>query len=309
MIPLLTSLSFARPAAPRRGAALAACCATGLFVAGCANSEERDPLAAAIAVNESRHVATAFEEHPVVLDDEKGLTSLRYFFPNSETLVLSDASVEAQLRAASIAVAAHAPMLVYDPARRQEILTEIERLKTYTVLTVGDVALARASGRVRVYRDPGGLGALGEMTAVRFTDQPVDAPADAATAVAQLDPQHPAWLHATWADPVVLPGAVARPFPIMSRRDAQMAPVVVATPESSIASVANARSFGARVTMVDDPDPRNSDQTLFAMAGLAQLPMVALGSQFGDENELPEKIMQAQEYYFAQEGDNAKRRG
>lgn len=284
-----------------RLAAAVALAAVGGSVAGCADSRQNlNPLDQAIALNESRHVATAFEERPVVIEGERGMESLRYFFTASETLVVTDATLEAQLRGASIAVAAHAPMLVYSPGHRQEILREIEKLKTHTVLTVGDVSLARTSGRVRVYRDPGGMDALGAMTAERFAAHVVESPEDAAAAVAELDPNYPTWLRAGWADPVVMPGAEAKPFPISSRRDAQMAPVVVATSESPVAAVANARSFGAAVTVVDDPDPRDSEQTLFAMAGLAELPLVALGSQFGTSEELSSRIMQAEEYYSAQ---------
>lgn len=278
-----------------------ACAVTAL--SGCAETQEMNPLERAIATNESRHVAERFEERPMVVDDTQGVATLRLFFKNSETLVVSDATEEAQLRAASIAVAAHAPMIVYDPARHQEISREIERLHTHTVLTVGDVAVARTSGRVRVYRDPGGLAALGVMMAVRFDQQKVADPSDAVAAVAALNPRDPTWLRAEWAEPAVMPGAEAKPFPIMSRRDAQMAPVVVATADSSIASVANARSFGADVVVVDNPDPRRSEETLFAMAGLADLPLVALGAQFGPDEKLRAKIIQAEESYLAKDGD------
>lgn len=278
--------------------ALAAAVALCLGLAGCADQKNLSPLDQAIAVNESRHVAERFEERPVVLEDRQGITSLRHFFNRSETLVVSDASVEAQLRAASIAVTAHAPMIVYDPERHQEISREVERLRTYTVLTVGDVNLAQTSGRVRVYRDPGGLEALGRMMSFQFREELVADPGKAQEMVAALDPNEPTWLRAAWADPKVMPRAEAKPFPILSRRDASMAPAVVATKDSSIASIANARSFGATVTVVDDPDPRKSEQTLFAMAGLAGKPLVALGEQFGPEGALPSKIMQAEESYL-----------
>lgn len=284
----------------RRATAVVMAAAMLPVLAGCSESHQQlSPLDQAIAVNESRHVATAFEEHPVVIGDDRGIESLDYFFRTSETLVVTDETVEAQLRGASIAVAAHAPMLVYSSDHRQEILKEIERLKTHTVLTVGAVSLAQTSGRVAVYRDPGGMDALGRMTAERFTEHVVASPGDAADAVANLDPNHPRWLRAAWADPVVMSGASAKPFPITSRRDAHMAPVVIATEESPVASVANARSFGAAVTMVEEPDPRESNKTLFAMAGLAELPLVALGSQFGSGEELSRRIMQAEEYYYS----------
>ena len=287
-------------------AVLVSAVVSALLLSSCSNPLPADPFAHAKAVNESRHVAERFEEHPVVLDDVKGMSSLQYFFTSSETLVVSDATIEAQLRAASIAIIAHAPMLVYDPARHQEIAQEVERLRTYTVLTVGDVALAQSSGQVRVYRDPGGMDALETMTALRFGQRTVERPEDAAMAIAGIDPQDPVWLRAAWADPKVMPQAEARPFPILSRRDAQMAPVVVATAASSIASIANARSFGADVTMVDDPDPRHSEQTLFAMAGLSEAPLVALGSQFGDEHQLSAKIMQAEEFYLSKNADKSR---
>ena len=287
-------------------AVLVSAVVSALLLSSCSNPLPADPFAHAKAVNESRHVAERFEEHPVVLDDVKGMSSLQYFFTSSETLVVSDATIEAQLRAASIAIVAHAPMLVYDPARHQEIAQEVERLRTYTVLTVGDVALAQSSGQVRVYRDPGGMDALETMTALRFGQRTVERPEDAAMAIAGIDPQDPVWLRAAWADPKVMPQAEARPFPILSRRDAQMAPVVVATAASSIASIANARSFGADVTMVDDPDPRHSEQTLFAMAGLSEAPLVALGAQFGDEHQLSSKIMQAEEFYLSKNADKSR---
>lgn len=291
-----------------RSAKKAYVAAATLALVACSEPVPTDPFDQAKAINESRHVAERFAEHPVVVDDTHGLQSLQHFFPSSETLVVSDMSLEAQLRAASIALAAHAPMLVYDPSRRQDIVQEIERLSAYTVLTVGDVSVAQTSGRVRVYRDPGGLDALGAMTSVRFIEQVVARPQDAASAVVMVDPQVPTWLRAAWADPEVLPNAEAKPFPILSRRDAQMAPTVVATQESSIAAIVNARSFGADVIMVNNPDPRASEETLFTMAGLAQLPLVALGSQFGTGDQLAAKIMQAEESYLASKGDNARPR-
>lgn len=281
----------------RRAVAALTLAAFCVSVTACAVTERRNPLDQARAVNDSRHVAESFDERPVVIDDTKGMVSLQYFFTRSETLVVSDSTLEAQLRAASIAVAAHAPMIVYDPARHQEISHLVQQLRTHTVLTVGDVNVARSSGRVRVNRDPGGTEAIEAMFAMRFKEQVVETPEKAAAAVAELDPNQPTWLRAAWADPQVKPGAVAEPFPMSSRRDASMAPVVVATPESSIASVANARSFGADVTVVYEPDPRDSELTLFTMAGLAAKPLVALGSQFGTSAELSHRIPQAEETY------------
>nr|WP_305083573.1 MULTISPECIES: hypothetical protein [unclassified Corynebacterium] len=273
-------------------------CVATLLVA-CSPEQQLGPLGEARKVNQSRHVSAMFEQHPVVLADRTGLASLQYFFRASETLVVSDPSVEAQLRAASIAVVAHAPMLVYDPNRHNEILQETERLHTYTVLTVGDVPLAQTTGRMRVYRDPGGRGALGPMTSLMFEERLISSPESAAQEVAKLRSREPTWLRAAWADPAVMKGAQARPFPILSRRDADMAPLVVATANTSIAAIANARSFGAKVVFVDEPDPRASFETLFALAGLADGPLVALGTDFGTSDELSRRISQAEEKYQA----------
>lgn len=281
----------------RRVAAALACAALGVSVAslsGCAQQAQLGPLERARSVNQSKHVAAQFADTPQVLDDPLGIETTKLFFPKSETLVLCDDTVEAQLRAASIAVATNAPMMVYNPATHGEYVRMIADMHTVTVLTVGNVSVAPATGVVRVQRDPGGLRALGDMTALRFQEKKVQEPASAVREIAALRQRTPTWLRAAWGDPAVLPGAVAKPFPIQSRRDANMAPQVVATWDSSIASVANARSYGAKVEVVPLPDPRRSEETLFAMAGLSDHPLVALGKQFGTSAQLADRIRQAE---------------
>ncbi|MBA4506092.1 hypothetical protein H0H28_12370, partial [Corynebacterium sanguinis] len=49
--------------------------------------------------------------------------------------------------------------------------------------------------------------------------------------------------------------------------------------------------------VVDEPDPRQSRETLLALAGLANEPLIALGPEFGTEQELSRRIMRAEEYY------------
>lgn len=281
----------------RRAIVAAVAVAVTAVLAGCAPEAQLSPLERAKSVNQSKHVAQLFADRPQVVDDVLGIKTTRLFFPTSETLVLSDATVEAQLRAASIAVATNAPMMVYDPGRHAEYARMIADMHTVTVLTVGDVSIAPSSGAVRVRRDPGGLRALEEMTALRFVERTVDEPVDAVREVASLYQREPTWIRAAWADPVVLPAAKPEPLPIQSRRDANMAPRVVATWESSIPSVANARSYGATVSVVPLPDPRKSEETLFAMAGLSDLPLVALGSQFGTSEVLAHRIRQAEAAY------------
>ena len=278
-------------------AGAAAVLAASAMLTSCAPEAKLSPLERARGVNQSKHVGQLFAEEPEVVDDVLGIKTTKLFFPTSETLVLCDTSVEAQLRAASIAVTTNAPMMVYDPARHAEYVQMIADMHTVNVLTVGDVAIAPSSGAVSVRRDPGGLRALGQMTALRYQERTVSTPQDAVRAVSGLYQREPTWLRAEWADPVVLPAAKPEPFPIQSRRDANMAPRVVATWESSIPSVANARSYGAEVTVVPLSDPRASEQTLFAMAGLAERPLVALGSQFGTSEDLAGRIREAEAAY------------
>lgn len=276
----------------------AACAVSGAaLLAGCTPDVQLDALEQARTANLARHVSSKFPAEPTVVDDPLGFETASMFFPRSETLVLCDDTLEAQLRAASIAVAAHAPMLVYDTARHADYVNMIADMHTVTVLTVGDVAMAPSSGAMRIRRDPGGIRALGEMTSLRFEEQPVHTASDAARAVAELNQNEPTWLRAAWADPVTKPGAQAQPFPVQSRRDANMAPTVVATFESPIPAIANARSYGATVTMVPLADPRRAQESLFAMAGLSDGPLIALGGQFGTSAELAFRIRQAERHY------------
>jgi len=278
-------------------AGAAAVIAAATMLTSCAPEAQLSPLERARGVNQSKHVGKLFAGEPEVVDDVLGIKTTKLFFPTSETLVLSDTSVEAQLRAASIAVTTNAPMMVYDPARHAEYVQMIADMRTVNVLTVGDVAIAPSKGAVSVRRDPGGLRALEQMTALRYRERTVATPQEAVREVADLRQREPMWLRAQWADPAVLPASNPEPFPIQSRRDANMAPRVVATWESSIPSVANARSYGADVTVVPLADPRRSEQTLFAMAGLAERPLVALGGHFGNSEELSARIREAEAAY------------
>ncbi len=266
-------------------------------LAACQNTTASDPVAEARTANQSRHVSERFEPHPVVIDDPYGFQTAQLLFDTSEILVVSDETPEAQLRAASIAVVAHAPLLVHTQDNHNEVLAHLQRMKVLTVLTVGNVGLAQSTGVVRIFRDPGGYQALGDMTTLSFAVTEVDTPGEGAAAVAEMRSVEPTWVKATWADPVVMPKAAARPFPVHSRRDADMAPVVVATQHSSIAAIANLRGFGARIRMVEETDPTESVETFKAMAGLADSPLIALGGQFGSAAHLRSQIIRAEAFY------------
>src|SRR5699024_9005102 len=84
-------------------------------------------------------------------------------------------------------------------------------------------------------------------------------------------------------------------FPLQSKRDGEMSPIVIASPESGISAVATARAFGAEIRFMDYPDPRFNQEQMKMVAGLADRPLLALGDQFGTGEQLAEKIKRGEE--------------
>ncbi|MFC3796458.1 hypothetical protein [Corynebacterium tuscaniense] len=296
-----------RKAAPLIGAAI--CLALGLVA--CTSPEDaatgQDPtvttptttvpplLQQARTVNRSNHVSERFTPTPVVVDDPWGFETSKIFFDNSEVLIISDGDPQSQLRAASLAVVAHAPMVVYSSDHHAAVVREIERLDTHTVFAVGNVPVLNYSEKLTVIRDPGGLDALEKATALQFGEKVVDAPEKAVAAVAGLDPNDPVWLKSGYGgEQHVEDRAKEGVVPLQSRQNAEMAPHVIAVASSPLAAVATARGFGADVYVVDDPDPRVDDRALLVMTGLADKPLIALGPEFGTDEELRSRIKEAE---------------
>lgn len=295
----------------RCAAALAACV---VLLAGCAadgsgDSGEVEETRAAASTepavhpllqqaktkNQSRHVAEKFPETPVVLDDPFGFEAAELFFDASEVLILSDAELHSQLRAASVAVVAHAPMVIYNDDHHAQVIQEIERLGARTVFAVGDVPVLNYTEDLTVIRDPGGLEALEKATALKFTEKQVARPEDAAAAVAQLSSADPVWLRAGFeGTQTVGEDDETGVVPLQSRQDAEMAPSVIAAPSSPLPGIATARAYGASVSAVQDPDPRRNVETMLATVGLADKPLVALGREFGTPEELSAAIVEAE---------------
>lgn len=284
-----------------------------------------DPYKQARADNLNRHVLDSFPQHPVVLaeEDNSGVETSQLFFDASETVVLADTSEQAQLRAASVAVVAHAPMLTLTDGNRKQVIAEVQRLGARHVLAVGKVDLASQDGELTVIKDPGTDEALAQITAMQFERTTVLKRDDMVQAVADLGPDDPILLVPGWLgkDPPTTTAAAAdtaeddaaepqevtatteatatteptttknlKAFPVQSRRDADVAPIVIASAESPLAAVATVRAYGASVRMLDYPDPRFNRSTMEAVAGLADEPLVALGAQFGTSSQLSEKI-------------------
>lgn len=258
---------------------------------------EPSPVAAADMrrANRDTQVDPLFPDHPVVSDSPSGLWTSENLFKSSASVIVSDPTPEAMARAASLAVFAHAPMLVYSRDSHAAIVSEIERMQARRVLLVGEVGIAESSGVPTVFRDPGGLASLGRLTAHKFEERSVDKPEDLAEAVASLDGVTPVVLVPGWAPHPEDSDAEVQALPIQTRRDGLNSPATVATADTPVAAVANARAYGADVAFLDSPDPRKSDTALAAMIGLSDAPLLALGPQFGTEEELAAAIREAED--------------
>lgn len=273
-------------------------------------------LIAARNTNLNRHVSPDFPNHPIVLPDRDltGVDASQHFFTTSETLVITSNDPASQLRAASIAVISHAPMLTLTTTNRAAILNEIARLKTHTILIVGDIPHLPAQPGIDYITDPETPDALGKLTALQFITRAVTN-LDGDTAVELV----PAWANtttstttataeaststavtpATW--PTQAPTDL-QAFPAQSRRDADTAPIVIATAASTIAGIATAKAFGATIRILDDPDPRYSLATMKQVAGLADQPLIALGAQFGTASTLADRIRRGERTHQYQPG-------
>lgn len=283
-------------------------------------------LIAARNTNLNRHVSPDFPNHPIVLPDRDltGVDASQHFFTTSETLVVTSNDPTSQLRAASIAVISHAPMLTLTTTNRAAILNEIARLKTHTILIVGDIPHLPAQPGIDYITDPETPDALGKLTALQFVTRAVTNPRHIPHAIADLDGDTavelvPAWANTTTSTtsttaetststaaapttrPIQAPTDL-KAFPAQSRRDADTAPIVIATAASTIAGIATAKAFGATIRILDDPDPRYSLTTMKQVAGLADQPLIALGAQFGTAAILADRIRRGERTHQYQPG-------
>ncbi|AZA09421.1 hypothetical protein [Corynebacterium pseudopelargi] len=256
------------------------------------------------AENLSHHASTDFQQTPEVIGDPfgDGVAASQRFFKDSNTLIISDDEIHSQLRAASLAVVSHSPMVTMRDDNRSTVLNEVDRLQARYVLLVGDVSIATTRGEVMVIQDPGTEDALGHLTALKFNPMPVSNRQDVTAAIAGLEADDATLLVPDWPNigpapeiPKAREDEVPHGFPGQSKRDADQTPLVIASPESSIAAAATARAYGAALEVLPFPDPRFDAQTALSVAGLAEEPLIALGSQFGNEETLSRRIEEAEQ--------------
>lgn len=281
----------------------------------------------AAAANRSRQVDERFGETPKVLadNDHSGVASSELYFEDSETAIVTGPTLAEQLRGASIAVAAHAPVFRLSEGVESVIAAEIDRLGAGKVLLVGDADIDLGDD-VETIEDPGTAEGLTSLTSLQFEERVVSDQGDIAEAVAGLDGQDPQWIRPSWEG---LPGQPAPEdeygageesesaessspssaesasasegepgegsFPVQSARDGDAGPITVSHPGSTIADIANARAWGAPVRHLDFPDPRIDEDATKAVAGLSDGPLIALGSEFGTDTSLGRAIELAED--------------
>ena len=254
--------------------------------------------------NLNRFVDDAYPNKVRVIAEDFGLETVREFFSQSRTLIVVENRDGAIARGASIAIAQFAPVVIYDRSIHREIRALIEELNVERVLTVGKVTMADASGDVEIFNDPGTDQALADYTAFEFEQIEVTDPANMVHALSQLTPGGRQEVVATWdvletREHEKLPAIYAQ-----SRRDKEMAPVMVATNTSPVISVANATAFGAKVRVLPDADPTRNFESLAMVAGLADGPLIAFGRDFGSSRDFSHKIRVAE--LSAQREETAK---
>lgn len=279
----------------------------GMSVAGCSSLKGRDDvppvpltemaeadidLGQAETANRNRMVLEQFRNGVQVTTDPFGVDTVELLFPDSEALIIADKSDSAQLRAASLAVAQHAPMVVYDDSNRGQLTRLIDALGVERVLLVGEVPFATSSGSesVRVIKDSGTTKAMGKLTAFQFTSQVVAQPASMVQAVADLDANAKVELKAAWQPLMRREGEKVAALPAQSRRDSDMAPVFIATPSSPVAAVATARAWGGEIRVMPTGNPQDSKAAFAMVVGLSEGWLVGLGGVFGDRYLLSDRI-------------------
>lgn len=259
-------------------------------------------FAEAKARNTSKTVDERFPTTPHVLSDEdfSGVSASQMFLEKSETAIVTGPTMNEQLRGASLSVASYAPMFRMTPENRQGIIDELGRLGAHTVLAVGDADLTGINPKTTVITDDFTDRGIEELIALKLDRVPVEAPEDVASAVAGLGAENTVQLVPSFE--ALSPHLVKTPedphakrtelhaFPIQSARDGGMAPVVLAWPGTAVAAIANARVYGAEVHVLPYPDPRVSKESMELVAGLADRPLIALGSAFGTGEFLAEEI-------------------
>jgi hypothetical protein len=198
-------------------------------------------------------------------------TASRTLYERAPVVVVAPADDRAaQARAASVAVAAGAPLLLSPappqpsaPPQDDPVRAELDRLGAGTVVTVGAAkSWADDLDDVEVVEAPDGTPAPAGDPLAAVAGLPLDAPAP------DLD------------------GLDDGPA---ERQDGLLV-LASATAPDALAAVATARAAGADVHLLRGPDPRASRELVGALAGQQPSAVLALGDAFGDAAGLEQRL-------------------
>ncbi|RNE48342.1 cell wall-binding repeat-containing protein [Corynebacterium alimapuense] len=210
------------------------------LVAGCSSQVDNGNDGAA---SESDAASLALPASEVIADrDGSGVETSRRLFETAEIVVVSGPELAEQTRAAHVAIAAGAPMITAVGADNSTLEGEITRLQADTVVTVGQV------------------GALA--TTAELIDDEQSLLPESIEDIAVLTPET-----ASGIDDL---GFLEHPLTM---------PPMLATAETTLASLSTAKAAGAEVMMLPYPDPRISPES---MDLVNNSDVLALGAQFGD---------------------------
>ena len=190
-------------------------------------------------------------------------------FERAPVAVLTSADPAAQARAASLAVAVGAPVLLSpDPATGADagrpVAAELDRLGADTVVAVDDAAATWAGelDDVEVVRAPETAGAAAPAGLEAVAGLPLD------TAPPEID-------GVDLAPPLRTDGLVV---------------LALAGAQDAVAAVATARAAGADVHLTTTPDPRGDHAVIAALKAEQPTAVLALGDSFGDSGRLQQHL-------------------
>ncbi len=203
----------------------------------------------------------------------------------ADGVVVSDGQEQTQRRAAAISVATGAPMLSLESEGQgmpmDQIAAQLNRVDAKSILVVGNVNASELSGDERaVYVDPGTDEGLNTLLDIDF--QEVSDEQYPTQAVAEMDPKSPTLVAGASITPAAQPtndGEAEEVFPQSTPKN-QDDSVALVSPESSLASIATARSAGVETLWMEAGDPRATESS--REAAVEGKKMVALGTGFGD---------------------------
>ncbi len=235
---------------------------------------------------------------PTVVSDELGAS--QQLVESADAVVVSGEDEESQRRAAGIAVASGAPMLVQTAGLEAGSLDgEIERLGATTVVTVGDVTVSAEGGSdeegMTVVEAPSSLEGLETLTGTEFTA--VEGEEQEPTrAVAEMDAEAPSVPapSAEGAEGAEGDAAEGDVEPALSdaspasAKDGDDDPLAFAAPGTPLGAIATARAAGIQVEWLPIGDARATTESIEAARG--ERPLIGLGDVFGDSGKFTETV-------------------